>query len=213
MAQVEIGLDQWVGARIVDHAVGRDAAIGVADQSHEIAAAFGPLAGRRRADHGQAGIDRRALEGGLGDAKVGLHALPLQAVVGVAGGGVRTVGGQRTVVDLAVGQIGHGRQIEQTAVVGRVAAEGSIGRVGVGQAGVVAAQLAVGVADRSEPLAGAGPLGQAELGAVVAAAGLDYRRALGAERHGGQVVVAVGVRAMTTGRCSTSANCVPGLPM
>ena len=59
--------------------------------------------------------------------------------------------------------------IEQAAVVGRKpAGSASVGGVAVGQSGVVAAQLAVGVGKFAEPLA-AGALGQAELRTVVAA--------------------------------------------
>ena len=73
---------------------------------------------------------------------------------------MRTVGGQRAVVDLAAGQIGHGRNVEQRGRCWEHGGRGAaIGRVGVGQAGVVAAQLAIGVGDRAEPLAG-GALGR-----------------------------------------------------
>ena len=115
-----------------DRIRGRDVAIGGTGQSDEIAAALGPLAGRGGADYGQAGIDRRALESGLDEPKVGLHAFPLEAIVGITGGGVRTVGRKRSIVYLAVGKIGHGRYVEQAAIVGRMAAERSIGGVGVG---------------------------------------------------------------------------------
>ena len=52
----------------------------------------------------QAGIDRRALEGGLRDAQQGGAELRLQAIEAEGLAGVRTVGGQRTVVDLAAGR-------------------------------------------------------------------------------------------------------------
>ena len=45
--EVEVGLDQWVGAGIVDHRARDDVAVGGAAQLHEVAAAFRPLAGRR----------------------------------------------------------------------------------------------------------------------------------------------------------------------
>src|ERR1700719_4133579 len=46
-----------------------------------VAAACGPLARRRRAHHGEAGVDGRALEDVLNHTKVGLHSEPLQPVV------------------------------------------------------------------------------------------------------------------------------------
>ena len=123
---------------------------------------------------------------------MGLHPIPSQAIVTENLGGVRTVGGERPVVDLAVGKVGHGRQIERAAVVGRMASTVSIGGIGVGQAGVIAGQLAVRIADHPEPV-GRGLPGETEFRPVVVTNGADHGRTLRAERHGIVVIVAASV--------------------
>src|SRR5262249_4266664 len=56
----------------------------------------------------------------------------------------------------------------------------SVGNVGVGQAGVVAIQLAVGIGNRAEQIPSV--LGQPELYTIVFTNGLGLNRALGAKR-------------------------------
>ncbi len=102
-----------------------------------IAAACGPLARRGGAHHGQAGVERGALEDGLNHTKVGLHSEPLQPVVSVKLGGVWTIGAQRTIIDLAVRQVRHIRQVEEAGIIGIVTATVAVSWVGVRQARVV----------------------------------------------------------------------------
>src|SRR5580765_6301123 len=123
MMDREIGLDQWVRARIVDDAgLGNGTVSGTRERSF-ITPALGPLAGRGRTDHGQAGADRCSLEKGLVKTKEGFHApTPAEAIETVDLCRVRAVRGKRSVTDLAVGIVRHGRKVERTTVVRRMAA-------------------------------------------------------------------------------------------
>ena len=154
---------------------------------HEAPAFLGPLASGRRSYHRHAGAGRRALEGGLNHADKRFLFPPPQPVIAEHLGGMRAVRRQNPVVDLAVRHVGHRGQVEGAVVVGRVAPTAAVGGIGVGQAGVVTRQLAVGIRDGAEPAA-CGALRKAELGAVVTAGGRNHGRALGAERNTGQVI-------------------------
>src|SRR5690242_5505602 len=101
---------------------------------------------------------------------------PGQRVVSVAFQGVRPVGRQRS----GVGRTGVGEIVERlvkgTGSIGRVASgNATVGLIGSGQAGVVATQPAVGVAEHSAPIV-AETLGEAKFYAVIAADRLRIRR-------------------------------------
>src|SRR5262252_6563754 len=92
---------------------------------------------------------------------------PVQVVVAHALEGVGTIRVEGSIEDLAVSIELHERLVKGPVVVGIRAAQ-TVGDVGGSQTVVVAALAAVGVAERTEPVAG-GPLHEAELDAVVVA--------------------------------------------
>src|SRR5205807_8856215 len=105
---------------------------------------------------------------------------PLQRVVAVHFCRVGPVRTERTIINFAVWQIGHRRQVEQTRIVGIMATSSTVGRIGVRKARVVSREFAVGVSDGPDPFGTL--LLQAELRAVITANGSPDARALSAER-------------------------------
>src|SRR5690349_12397944 len=155
MTQREIGLEERGGTGVRGDVIELNVTV---SQSHvvvELTSPSRPLARGAGSYDRQASGNRSALEGRLRKAKQRfLASPPLQPVVPIHLGGVRTIGCERAVVDLSGGQVGHVRKVKQAAVVRRVPTTLAIGRIGVGEARVVTGELAVSVGNRSEPASG-----------------------------------------------------------
>src|SRR6185312_6186215 len=87
----------------------------------------------------------------LRDADLSHLPKPRQSVVAEHFCRMRTIRRKRTIINLPARIVEHRGKIECTSIVGRVASTVTVGRIGVGQAGIVSAQLAVGIADGAKP--------------------------------------------------------------
>src|SRR5262249_13526504 len=95
---------------------------------------------------------------------------------------MRTAGCQRPIVGLSGRQIGHGRNVKCTPMVGIVTATVAVCGVGVGQPGIVPSELFVGVTRAQEQRGTASPA-HAKLDSIVTTISLLNAWTLSAERR------------------------------
>src|SRR2546425_8544389 len=114
----DIGLQVRIGAGVRHDTVLNDVAGGgIAMELSKVAASLSPLARGRCANHRQARTDRGSFVEGLRDTERRFLTEPGQPIVAPYFCGMRTIGCERTVIDLAARQVRHRWKIESAAVI------------------------------------------------------------------------------------------------